>query len=274
MSLAGLTLFGIFIWTHDLSWTEDASDTLPVLVAFPLLIWLTMPWKWKTTPGTIRTWSLLGALGLCLAGVIAQANLLLVLGWLLFFDIFQTTFLEGFSRRFLLLPLFGFPWVMQDFPALGWFFRHSGAGAVEIMFQGLGYNVAREGTLLYIGDLPLSIEPACAGLNVLQAMLVAGSLVICLMVPSGWRFAVAVAALLPLAWLANTMRIFMLGFVGVKFGADFAMGWFHQWGGWAVLCVMYLMCQIFFRALSVRASKKNGPANFDHDQVLSPKIQS
>jgi len=126
---------------------------------------------------------------------------------------------------------------------------------VELMFQMLGYSVAREGTMLYIGNLPLSVEPACAGLNVLQAMLVAGSLVICLTVPSGWRFGVAVATLLPLAWLANTMRIFMLGLAGVTMGPDFAMGWFHKWGGWAVLCAMYLLCQMLFRALAFQGKK-------------------
>ncbi len=250
ITLIALTILGAFIWLRDLSWTVDPSDTLPVLATFPLFLWLTWPWRWKTQPGSIPTGKIVIGLVFSLAGVVAESTLLLVVGWLVFFDIFQKTFLEKFSRRYLLLLLFGFPWVIQDFPALGWLFRQSGAWAVDILFRVLGYDVTREGTMLYIGNLPLSIEPACAGLNVLQAMLVAGSLVICLTVPSGWRFGLAVASLLPLAWLANTMRIFMLGFVGVHFGSDFAMGWFHKWGGWAVLCVMYLLCQGLFRILS------------------------
>ena len=255
LNLVALAVLGVFIWMRDISWIVDVSDTLPVLAAFPLFAWLTMPWKWQASPGKMRTGSMVAGLGLCLAGIAVDSTLLLAIGWIVFFDIFQTTFLEKFSRRFLLLPLFGFPWVVQDFPALGWVFRHSGAAVVEILFKALGYSVAREGTMIYIGDLPLSVEPACAGLNVLQAMLVAGSLVICLTVPTGWRFAVAAFSLLPLAWLANTMRIFTLGLVGVNFGPDFAMSWFHKWGGWAVLCFMYLLCQGLFRALAFEGKK-------------------
>lgn len=116
-------------------------------------------------------------------------------------------------------------------------------------------RLQREGTMLLVQGLPLSVNVFCSGLNVLQAMLVAGSLVICLTVPAGWRFGVAAASLLPLAWLANTLRIFMLGCVGLTFGPDFAMDWFHQWGGLAVLLVMFILCQGFFLLLTLEAPK-------------------
>jgi exosortase len=192
-------------------------------------------------------------LALGLAGVVGDSTVLLSAGWIAFLDAFQFAFLERTPRRFLILPFLGFPWLTQNLESLGWLFRYTGAGAVQLLFTLLGMTVHREGTLLLIGNLPLSIEPACAGLNVLQSMLIVGCLLICTRIPGGWRFWLALCLLVPLAWAANTFRIFMLGCAGLIFGSDFARGWFHQWGGWLVLCLMFLLCE---RVLSLFAVKR------------------
>ena len=93
LNLVALAVLGVFIWMRDISWIVDASDTLPVLAAFPLFAWLTMPWKWQASPGKMRTGSMVAGLGLCLAGIAVDSTLLLAIGWIVFFDIFQTTFL-------------------------------------------------------------------------------------------------------------------------------------------------------------------------------------
>jgi hypothetical protein len=125
LNQAALLIFGIFIWTRDAAWTSEASDTLPMLVAFPIFVWLTWPWKTKAVPGKTRPWSVVIGFGLSLAGIAVDSTLLLAAAWILFFDFYRKTFLDNFPRRFLLLPLFGFPWLMQDFLALGRFFLHS-----------------------------------------------------------------------------------------------------------------------------------------------------
>ena len=161
-------------------------------------------------------------------------------------------FFQRPARRYLILPLLGFPWVTENLQSLGWLFRYSGAAAVGEMFSLLGVTVHRAGTLLYLRDLPLSVEPACAGLNVLQSTLIVGSLLICLRIRGGWRFWTAVATLAPLAWLANTTRIFSLGCAGLWISPDFANGWFHKWGGWLVLCFMFFLCESLFRLFAGR----------------------
>jgi exosortase len=113
-------------------------------------------------------------------------------------------------------------------------------------------SVHRDGTMLLVQGLPLSVEPACAGLNVLQSLLIVGGVLICARIPGGWRFWLALCALIPLAWIANTSRIFMLGCAGLLVGPDFARGWFHEWGGWLVLCLMFCMCVKAFNLLTAR----------------------
>jgi exosortase len=252
LPIAGLVILGAFIWLRGAPAAQGAADTLPLLAAFPLYLWLTMPQKWAKPPVARIPWTVFAGLALTLGGIVGDSALLLSAGWIAFLDAFQFAFLEKIPRRFLVLPFLGFPWLTQNLQSLGWVFRFTGAGAVQFLFMTLGVAVRREGTLLYIRDLPLSIEPACAGLNVLQSMLIVGCLLICIRVPRGWRFWAALASLVPLAWAANTLRIFMLGGAGLLFGSDFARGWFHEWGGWLVLCLMFLLCERVFNLLAVR----------------------
>jgi len=57
------------------------------------------------------------------------------------------------------------------------------------------------------------------------------------------------------AWLANTLRVVMLSTVALTFGADAANGWFHEWGGWLVLIVMFGLCGLAFAACGRHAEK-------------------
>jgi exosortase len=250
LPLLGLVILGAFIWLRGTQGVAVASDTVPLLAAFPLYLWLTMPWKWLGAPAARLPRTAFAGLALTLAGVVGDSTLLLSAGWIAFLDAFQFAFLEKLPRRYLVLPFLGFPWLTQNLDSLGWLFRFTGAGAVQILFTMLGMTVHREGTLLLIQNLPLSVEPACAGLNVLQSMLIVGCLLICIRIPAGWRFWLALSTLVPLAWAANTLRIFMLGCAGLMFGSDFARGWFHQWGGWLVLCLMFLLCERVFNLLA------------------------
>jgi exosortase len=246
LALAGLAILGAFIWLRGTLAMDGGADTLPLLAVFPLYLWLGMPWKWSGQPPARPPWTAFAGLALTLAGIAGDSTLLLSAGWIAFLDAFQHAFLQKVPRRFLILPFLGFPWLTQNLESLGWLFRYTGAGAVGLLFTLLGLTVHREGTLLLIRNLPLSVEPACAGLNVLQSMLIVGCLLICSRVPAGWRFWLALASLVPLAWVANTSRIFMLGCAGLLFGSDFARGWFHAWGGWLVLCFMFLLCERVF----------------------------
>jgi exosortase/archaeosortase family protein len=253
--LAALLLFAGFIWLRDTRWMQSAADTAPVLAALPLYLWLAWPLKWRAEPGLRARWAVPCALLAALAGVAADCTAPLAAAWCLFLFAWLDTFVESFSRRLLILPFLAFPWIANDAQAVGWWFRFSGAGAVGGLFSILGFQVQREGTFLVVQGLPLAVDAACSGLNVLQAMGIAGFAVAYVKVPPGARFWTALAILAPLAWLANSIRILSLGVIALSFGADFAMGWFHQWGGWLVLCVMFALCQWVFGLLARPAKK-------------------
>lgn len=258
--LAGLLAFAAFIWLRDRSWLSAAEDTVPVLAALPLCLWMGSPWEWKKEPGTVSAWQPALAVVLGLAGILTDTTVLLAGSWCVLALVFCRSRLTRFAPRLLLLALLGFPWIHQSAGAIGWWFRYTGAGVTGSLFSMMGLSVSREGTFLMVNHMPLNIEAACGGLGVLQAMLVAGTVVVLRTMPAGLPFWIASLLLLPFAWLANTLRIFLLGVTGLVIGPEFAMGWFHTFGGWIMLCLMFLLCQSLLEAARRVLLKKSRPA--------------
>jgi exosortase/archaeosortase family protein len=129
-------------------------------------------------------------------------------------------------------------------PALGWVFRLTGAWAAEGFFHVAGLHVVRDGTLLRVEDQPLAVDAACAGLDALQATLVAGFW-LAETLGTGRRWTLAALALPLLAWLANALRIVLLGAVALAAGTEAATGWFHTWGGLVVVVLVFLLAGLW-----------------------------
>jgi exosortase len=253
MGLALAVLAAGFIWLRNLAWAEESADTLSVLAGVLLYVWFSRPWQWHATTGPLPLGRLGLGLGLFLTGSVVDSTVLLALGWCLAWQAWITPELTerapAAGLRLIALLFCSFPWVALGGQQIGWWFRYSGAAVTEHFFRLVGFAVERQGTFLLVQGQALAVDPACAGLNVLQAMLLAGVALAHLQLPQPRRFWIGLAALAPLAWLANTARIITLGVAGLTFGADTARGWFHNWGGWTVLCFMFVLTYGFFAAL-------------------------
>jgi len=257
----GLAVFAAaFIWLRDLSWTEESVDTVSVLIGALLYGWFGRPWRWRVTPGRLPVGRFGLGLGLFLAGSLLDSTVLLALGWCLAWQAWLSSELAedvpAAGLRLVMLLFCAFPWIALGGQQIGWWFRYSGAAATDLFFRTVGFAVERQGTFLIVQGQPLTVDPACAGLNVLQAMLLAGVALAHLQLVKPRWFWTGIAALAPLAWLANTARIITLGVAGLTFGADVARGWFHHWGGWMVLCFMFALTYGFFAALGRWAERK------------------
>lgn len=247
----GLVAFiGAFIWWRDLRWTAAMEDALPILAALPLCVWLGAPWRWRPEGFELDNRWLGGAAAGLLLGHVTGLTTVLTAAWGLLGWSWLSRRLESGSlatfKRLLPLPLLAMPWVALDGDAIGWWFRLSGAAVAEVCFAGLGFAVERQGTFLNIQGAPISVEAACAGLNTLQAMLIAGVALAFVMLrrsPSYWW---NIALLVPLAWLANTVRILLLSGAALSFSPEFVAGTFHDLSGWLVIVTMFLLCQLLF----------------------------
>lgn len=245
-----LLVLALFIWLRDTNWMTSSDDTLPILVAIPLFYWIGAPWPIREDEDPLDVRYLCISTFLFLIGIIINSTLALTIGWTLLL----WTWLKGRLRKeklpeakkLMILPLMAFPWVSLDADRIGWWFRLSGAWAAERVFSLFGAEVSREGTKLIINGLPISVEVACAGLNTLQSMLIAGSVVAFLILGHTSRYWWNILLLVAISWVANTLRIIVISLAALTVSPKFALGHFHMWGGWAVLLLMFCLSWFIF----------------------------
>lgn len=237
--------FAAFIWLHDRTWMSSISDTLPLLAILPLAAWLGRPWKWRRQIQGLPPFGIFLALILTIAGAATGNMFVLALAWNAMAWLWMRCFIEPQPDRprgrLLLLGMLAFPWLILEQQGIGNLFRLSGAWAAGGFFEILGFHVDRQGTLFKIEGLSISVDAACAGLTVLQAMLIVGVSYAALTL-NRFRFGMALLLLPLFAWAANTVRIIATGVTALTFGPVLARGQLHTWGGWAALCIMFALC--------------------------------
>ena len=240
MLLAG----ALHLWLRDLSWWPAAGDVLPILAAFPLFWWCGRPWGGEGRGGLSWPW-LVGGAGLWGIGMALDLPVVLALGWTL---AAWSTLVVRLPRRevpvlFRLLPLLwlGFPWLVLEGEILGWWFRLTAARAVEVLFGGLGFSVAREGVMVLVQGLPVSVDTECSGMKVLQAMLLAGVVVAHRLFGRSRGFWWTLPLLGIAAWCANTLRVMVVTAVALTCGPAVVQGSLHAWGGVLVLVLMFIL---------------------------------
>lgn len=248
--LGVLLVLAIFIWVRDVSWITSSDDTLPILAAIPLFIWLGTPWKFKKTVNSLSPLKMILSAFLFLTGIATDLTLLLTLAWLLLLwtwlaDRVVEEMIPSLKKMMVLLVM-AFPWIALDAGFIGWWFRLSGAWAASHFFALMGADVSREGTLLVVNGLPISVEAACAGLNTLQSMLISGTVMAFLILGNTNRFWWNLPLLIIISWIANTVRIICISAAAVGISRRFALGDFHQLSGWLVLMLMFGLCWFLF----------------------------
>jgi len=251
-----LFIFAAFIWLRDLAWLSSAEDVLPILIAFPLFIWLLSPINFVDKPKSRSYFLLLAAF--FLIGIAINSCFLLSICWtLLLYQWLASRIPEAKIsklKKLSVIPFLGFPWIMLDLNQIGWWFRLSGAHVAAQFFGLLGLDVIQEGTFLLINKLPISVEEACAGLNTLQTMLIAGSALNFMILGNSSRYFVNLLVLPIISWVANTVRIIAISAVALAISPQFAVGAFHTIGGVFIVLTMFLLCWLIFAAQEVESN--------------------
>jgi exosortase len=125
----------------------------------------------------------------------------------------------------------------------------SGA-AVETLYR-LGYPVARDGFVITIGAYRLLVAEACAGMNSIISLSALGLLLLRLLPPTRtWKLALALASIVPIAILANILRILLLSLVTYHLGDAAGQGFLHDFAGFAMFGCALAAFLLLARALS------------------------
>lgn len=234
----GLAFAAALVWCRDLGWLSEPADALPLFVGIPLAWWLGRPWVSLTNPDLHgKALPVLAAAGGFAAGWMVSSLTLLAMAWTALACCWVTTFHQprpGRGRMICLLAL-SFPWLVLEWQHVGWWFRISSASAAEGFFQLLRMPVIREGVRLNVIGVPVQVEAACAGWNLLQLTLLAGVTMGIREIGANRKFLVFLFLLPVLSWLANFIRILALTGIALSFDVQAADGAFHGITGLLVI---------------------------------------
>jgi exosortase B len=104
-------------------------------------------------------------------------------------------------------------------------------GATELL-QMFGYPIVSEGVMLYIDQYQLLVEDACAGLNSIVSLTAIGLFYIYLLHRASWRYSLFLLCwIVPMAVLANFVRVLALVLITYHFGDAMAQGFLHSTAG-------------------------------------------
>ena len=119
------------------------------------------------------------------------------------------------------------------------------ASAIATTFlQGAGIEAVRRGTVVFSaagGGFQFDVADACSGLRSLTAMTALAAPYAYLTMTGFWPRLVLFGLSVPLAMLANALRIFSLGLVAEWIGMDLAMMLYHDLSGLLVFLLSLLL---------------------------------
>lgn len=95
-----------------------------------------------------------------------------------------------------------------------------------------GYPITRVGVTLYIAQYQLLVEDACSGLNSLISLTAVGLFYIYLLHNASWRYSLLLFLfVVPIAILANVVRVIILVLLTYYAGNEVAQGYLHEFAG-------------------------------------------
>jgi exosortase B len=108
----------------------------------------------------------------------------------------------------------------------------------ELLMYNAGYPIARSGVVLHVGQYQLLVADACAGLNSMFTLEALGLLYMNLMGYTSVARNVTLAILvIPIAFVANVIRVMILILVTYHFGDEAGQGFVHDFAGMVLFMV-------------------------------------
>ncbi len=232
------------IWQAD----EFAHAPLVLLIA-AWLFWQALPALRATLdqPQPIVGWSMLG-IGLCcylfgrvlnVSSIEFLSQLAVVTGVIILFKGMPAVKLAWFAIFYLvfMVPLPASVTDLLTSPLKQWI-SHI---IVDGLFA-LGYPISRAGVVISVGQYQLLVADACSGLNSMFSLSALGTLYMYLMKrTSALHNTIMLLSILPIAFVANIARVFILVLITYHLGDAAGQGFLHGAAGIVLMLVALLL---------------------------------
>ncbi len=180
--------------------------------------------------------------------VVLGGSMLFALGWPIFREL-------AFPYAFLvfMIPL---PYILYDsiaFPLKLMISEYSVA-----TLKMLGIPVLREGNIIHLTTTTLEVADACSGIRSIISLLALAAAMGYFFLDRWWKQVVLIALAIPIAVLANAIRVIGTGILASRYGAEVAHGFFHDFAGLAIFGVAMVMLMGSSALLSRIGGKTDG----------------
>jgi exosortase len=247
-------------WSHE----EGAHGPL-VLCIVAWLLWRNLPSiRMVETTGslTIVVVSLLLSLA---AFILGEAFDFITLGTAGLYGSAVTIFYSRFGTRAVTQNRFAFLYLLFALPPpSSWVDRVTFplkqlvSVAATWILQLFGLPVVHEGVAIYVAQYQLLVEDACSGLNSIIGLLSITFIYIYLARGSSWRQSLFLASLtIPIAIVANVVRIIVLILLTYYEGDNVAQGFLHQVAGMFVFLLSLVLIVAIDAAVFGYSSRKS-----------------
>ncbi len=114
--------------------------------------------------------------------------------------------------------------------------------AATDLLQMFGIPIFRQGVTLIVAQYQLLVEDACSGMNSLTGLTAISLFYIYLLRNASWRYSLLLAALvIPIAIIANIIRIIILVLLTYYFGNAVAQGFLHETAGMVLFATALML---------------------------------
>jgi exosortase len=129
----------------------------------------------------------------------------------------------------------------------------------EVALSALSVPVLREGNLIFLSTATLEVAEACSGIRSLMSLLTLGIVYGYFTETSIVRRVLLATAMVPIAIVANALRVAGTGFMAHVAGSAAADGFFHFFAGWLVFMAAVMMLFLLQRLLRLASSSHRTP---------------
>lgn len=137
-----------------------------------------------------------------------------------------------------------------------------------------GYPVAGSGVTIQIGQYEMLVAAACAGLNSLISLTALGLFYTYIRHSANWRYMLLLlACIIPVAVVANLVRVLLLLLITYHFGEAAGQGFFHELAGMTMFLTALLgifLIDSLASPLRRRLASKSDAARPDAAQQVTP----
>jgi exosortase len=254
-------------WAHD----DNYSHGFLIVPLTAYFAWERRERLWRATrkPSIVGLLLALGSLAMLVAGILGAEFFLsrlsmlgLLAGAVLFLFGWEPLRIVAFPLAFLVLmiPIPAIIFNQIAFP-LQLFASRFGVTVMQLF----NVPVLREGNVIIMANTTLEVAEACSGIRSLISLLTLGIVYGYFSDSRAWVRVVIAASTVPIAIVANGLRVAGTGVLAHYLGPEAALGFFHTFSGWLVFLAAFGI--LFAVVYGVRRLAPEAPPELTNAQV-------